>query len=219
MAIFHSVRERRSSEAGRMEPRRHLHVGENRFFKSAALAPSHPAPQTQPPRPLLPMGIVRISVRPDFVSRATDEFRELNFLMLTVGRAKSASGAPARCLHQFSRLDIFTMRRGVSTPALAENIGESALRVPAVPLITKNPSCLVAGAKLRDPGRTQTIIRQRSETRLPERGSALVSGLREYFQRARSFRFFEIDTFLFPFVNRLPGASKKKRLSQPRFLL
>jgi len=70
------------------------------------------------------MGIVRISVRPDFVSRATDEFRELNFLMLTVGHAKSASGAPARCLHQFSRLDIFTMRRGVLTPALPENIGD-----------------------------------------------------------------------------------------------
>jgi hypothetical protein len=86
--------------------------------------------QTQPPRPLLPMGIVRISVRPDFVSRATDEFRELNFLMLTVGHAKSASGAPARCLHQFSRLDIFTMRRGVLTPALPENIGDG---YPAVP--------------------------------------------------------------------------------------
>lgn len=59
MAIFHSARERTSSEAGRMEPRRHLHVGENRFFKSVALAPS------SLPLPHLASGrIVRISVRP-----------------------------------------------------------------------------------------------------------------------------------------------------------
>lgn len=44
-------------------------------------------------------------------SRATDEFRELNFLMLTVGHVKSAWGALARCLHRFSRFDIFTMHR------------------------------------------------------------------------------------------------------------
>lgn len=44
-------------------------------------------------------------------SRATDEFRELNFLMLTVGHAKSAWGALTRCLHRFSRFDIFTMHR------------------------------------------------------------------------------------------------------------
>lgn len=54
-------------------------------------------------------------------SRATDEFRELNFLMLTVGHAKSAWGALTRCLHRFSRH--FHDASRILTPTLPWNIG------------------------------------------------------------------------------------------------
>lgn len=90
-----------------MEPRRHLHVGENRFFKSVALAPPVPPSSLHSPA----SGNCKNFRSTPTSSSATDEFRELNFLMLTVGHAKSAWGALARCLHRFARFDIFTMRR------------------------------------------------------------------------------------------------------------
>lgn len=131
--FFTRLEKGRLPEAGRIEPRRHLHVGENRFFKSAALVP--PVLPLPLPCPSLPASGNCKNFRCDAARLLLA--RRMNFAnwiswcwQWDMQKALGAAFSPW-CLHRFSRLDIFLTRRAYWLWRRVSLRAEKGLAAPA----------------------------------------------------------------------------------------